>query len=385
MKQDFPIDVETGFGADFDALLAPVSGGEGGAGYSLRYEPVYQQIRDARHHDDASLPMGEWERPLIKADWKRVAALSLDALATRSKDFQLAAWLCEAWVHLHSIEGFMIGTRLLMGIAEQYWSSAWPMLEEGDADARAAPFVWLDDTLPLVLTLHVPLLVIDEREPAHVNLDEWQRMIAKGDDAQAADLSRDLLERHMKQGSNLTALMSLRQQLEAARAAWSTLKDLLDELLQHDSPHLGRVDDVLMRLSLAVTNLLGDHARPAAPQRNADDDTARDFSGATGATTHAASKEIVMSNASLESLAGHEPSTAADGRPLPARVDSRAHAYQLLELVARYLIEHEPHSPTPYLLQRVVLWGQMPLPELMREVVRTEGDMSRYLAMLGLE
>jgi type VI secretion system protein ImpA len=382
MKQAFPLDVEPGFSVDFDALLAPVSGG---AGDSLRYEPVYQQIRDARHHDDASLPMGEWERPLIKADWKRVATLSRDALATRSKDFQLAAWLCEAWVHLHGVEGLTTGTRLLTALAERYWSSAWPMLVEGDADARAAPFVWLNDTLPLVLTLHVPLLVIDEREPAHVNLDEWQRMIAEGDDAQAADLSRDLLERHVKQGSNLTALMSLRQQLEVARAAWSAFKDLLDELLQHNSPHLGRVDDVLMWLSRAVTSLLGEHARPAAPQRNADDDAARDFAGATGATSHAASKKIAMSNAALESPAGHEPSTIAEGRSLPASVDSRTHAYQLLELVARYLSEHEPHSPTPYLLRRAVSWGQMPLSELMREVIRTEGDMSRYLAMLGLE
>lgn len=71
--------------------------------------------------------------------------------------------------------------------------------------------------------------------------------------------------------------------------------------------------------------------------------------------------------------------------PGTARVESRAHAYELLELVARYLAEHEPHSPTPFLLRRAVAWGQMPLPELMREIVHTEGDMSRYLAMLGVE
>jgi type VI secretion system protein ImpA len=68
-----------------------------------------------------------------------------------------------------------------------------------------------------------------------------------------------------------------------------------------------------------------------------------------------------------------------------SRVESRAHAYQLLDLVARYLAEHEPHSPTPFLLQRAVTWGQLPLPELMREIVRTEGDMARYLALLGIE
>ena len=64
---------------------------------------------------------------------------------------------------------------------------------------------------------------------------------------------------------------------------------------------------------------------------------------------------------------------------------SRAQAYQLIELAASYLSEHEPHSPTPYLLRRAVMWGTLSLPELMREVMRTEGDASRFFAMLGLE
>jgi type VI secretion system protein ImpA len=380
MKQAFPMDVEPGFNVDFDGLLAPVSGSEGGAGVSLRYDPVYQQIREARHQDDASVPMGEWERPLIKADWKRVAALSSDALATRSKDFQLAAWLCEAWANLHGVEGLMTGTRLLTALAERYWSSAWPMLETGDADARAAPFVWLNDTLALVLTLHVPLLVIDEREPAQVNLDEWQRVVLDGGDAEAANLTRDLLDKHVKKGRNLPALVSLHQQLELARAAWGNFGHLLDELLQHDSPHLGRVDDVLMRLTRAVSSLCGTHALSAAPQAIAADDAGKNPAGASSAASHPASMEYAMSNATLEL-----PSPNAPVRSLPARVESRAHAYDLIELVASYLAEHEPHSPTPYLLRRAVSWGAMSLPDLMREVLRTEGDTSRFFAMLGLE
>jgi type VI secretion system protein ImpA len=380
MKQAFPMDVETSFNADFDALLAPVPDGESGAGVSLRYEPVYQQIREARTHDDASLPMGEWERPLIKADWKRVAALSSDALATRSKDFQLAAWLCEAWVHLHGVEGLASGTRLLTALAERYWSSAWPMLEEGDADARAAPFAWLNDTLPLVLTLHVPLLVIDEREPAQVNLDEWQRVVLEGGDAGAADLTRDLLDKHVKKGNNLAALVSLHQQLELTRAAWAKFRLLLDELLQDDSPHLGRVDDALVRLTRAVTSLCGNQALPAAPQASAADNTDPHYESALGAASLPESRENTMSNATLDL-----PLPSAPFRSVPAKVESRAQAYDLIELVASYLAEHEPHSPTPYLLRRAVSWGAMSLPDLMREVLRTEGDTSRFFAMLGLE
>ncbi|BFG80383.1 type VI secretion system protein TssA [Paraburkholderia terrae] len=382
MKQSYPMDVAPGFETDLEALLAPLPEGDG-AGVSLRYEPPYQQIRDARTHDDASVPMGEWERPLIKADWKRVAALCTEALCTRSKDFQLAAWLCEAWTHQNRIEGFIAGTRLLTTLAENYWESAWPALEEGDADARVAPFVWLNDTIALVLTLHVPLLVIEGREPAQVNLDEWQRVIMEGGDDDAAELTRDLLDKHVTQGNNLAGLATLHQQLEVAQQMWRSFEQLLDVLLQNDSPHMGKVGDVLSRLSRAVTSLLGQRVLPVIPGFAAQEEPAQSLMAVSAVPSfneYHPSLETQMSNALRE-----PPLTTVPARLIPARVESRTQAYQLIELVAQYLTEQEPHSPTPYLLRRAVSWGQMPLPELMREVLRTEGDMSRYLAMLEVK
>jgi type VI secretion system protein ImpA len=379
MKQSYPMDVANGLEIDLEALLAPVPAGDG-AGVSLRYEPVYQQIRDARTHDDASVPMGEWERPLIKADWKRVAALSMEALCTRSKDFQLAAWLCEAWTHQHRIEGFTAGAQVMSMLAEHYWQNAWPALEDGDADARVAPFVWLNDTLALVLTLHVPLLTIEGREPAHVNLDEWQRVIMEGSDDDGAELTRDLLDKHVTQGNNLASLTRLRQQLLLAQESWRNLERLLDTLLQQDAPHLGRVTDVLMRLLRAVTSLLGDRAtqQASATQQNLPADNV--------AQTRAElpSWESGMSDVLQDAPVGLQSAVLRD-KPAFAGIESRAHAYQLVELAARYLAEHEPHSPTPFLLKRAVAWGQMSLPELMREVVRTDGDMSRFFALLEVE
>jgi type VI secretion system protein ImpA len=63
-------------------------------------------------------------------------------------------------------------------------------------------------------------------------------------------------------------------------------------------------------------------------------------------------------------------------------IASRSHAYRLLEEIADYLAQHEPHSPTPYLLRRAISWGSMPLAELMRDILRDEGDVGRYLALL---
>lgn len=381
MKLADSMDFAPTFGADFEACLAPIAGHEGddddndGAGLSLRYDAVYQQIRDARHEDDATLPMGEWERPLIKADWKTVASLCSDAIATRSKDFQLAAWLCEAWTHLHGIDGFVAGTHLLAGLVERYWDDAWPQIEDDDADARIAPFVWMNDGFSLTLTLHVPLMTIEGREPAEVNLDDWQRVLQLGDDeAGAGVLTRDLLAQHLTKGRNLTNLKALHRQLDDALGAWRRFAGLIDEHLQSDGPNLSRVTDVLMRLARATTSLLGEHALPQAPVDSAPNEFA-----------HFPALAPVEADEPAVTLAETGKGTGATQVGLPGRIESRAHAYRLIEMVAGYLEENEPHSPTPYLLKRAVSWGQMPLADLMREIVRTEGDLTRYLALLGLQ
>jgi type VI secretion system protein ImpA len=380
----------TAFGVDLDSLLAPVAGGEGGAGISLRYDAVYQRIRDARHQDDATLPMREWERPLVKADWKTVAALCSDALGNRSKDFQLAAWLCEAWTHLYRIDGFVAGTRLLAALVERYWDHAWPQIEDEDVDARTAPFVWMNDAFSLMLSLHVSLMTIDGREPADVNLDDWQRVLQLADDdAGSGALTRDLLAQHLTKGRNLASLMLLHQQLDGALRAWRLLTGVVDERLHDDGPNLSRVSDALARLTRATTSLLGDHALQRTPLGGAQDKFAHMSAAALANAEGFASAEHERLSG-LGGLAGDSQRETEKGNRaavpvLPGYIENRTHAYQLIEIVARYLEENEPHSPTPYLLKRAVSWGQMPLADLMREIVRTEGDLTRYLALLGLE
>ncbi|HEY3600006.1 MAG TPA: type VI secretion system protein TssA [Paraburkholderia sp.] len=382
MKTAYPNELSSGIAAafdididiDFDALLAPLPG-EGGAGVPLRYEPVYQQIRDARHQDDASLPMREWERPLIKADLNAVAALCADALQTRSKDFQIAAWLCDAWTRLYGIQGFDAGVQLVTNLVERYWETAWPQIEDDDQAARIAPFVWLNETLALVLTLDVPLMSIDGHEPPALCLDDWQRAGNAGKDnksgghAKAEALSRALIAKHVR-GDNLAMLVDLRIRLDGAQQAWNLLAQRLDDfLVGDDAPGMSQVKDVLLRMSHAATSLLGEHWPPkAGPLSDLEDDAAlrAELPGGDIPALEAVDVEPAYARALGGTIA----------------IADRAHAYRLLETVADYLARQEPHSPTPYLLRRAVSWGRMPLAELMREILREEGDLSRYVSML---
>jgi type VI secretion system protein ImpA len=82
--------------------------------------------------------------------------------------------------------------------------------------------------------------------------------------------------------------------------------------------------------------------------------------------------------------AGPAAAVAAPPAPQTGAWSNREEAYAALEAIADYLSRIEPHSPTPYLLRRAVNWGRMPLPELMAEIIREEGDLNRLGHLLGL-
>jgi len=65
-------------------------------------------------------------------------------------------------------------------------------------------------------------------------------------------------------------------------------------------------------------------------------------------------------------------------------IRSRAEAYRMLSDASDYLLIHEPHSPTPYLVKRAVSWGGMTLTQLLRELINDEQDLKTIYNLLGL-
>ena len=115
-------------------LLDPIPG-DNPSGEELRYDPVYFEIEEARREEDRD-PFGG---PPKLADWPLVADLSGKALATRSKDLQLAVWLTEAMVRREGLSAIHNGLNLIYGLLAKFWDTLYPQLEDGDAELRAMP------------------------------------------------------------------------------------------------------------------------------------------------------------------------------------------------------------------------------------------------------
>src|SRR5713226_1760120 len=102
---------------DVEALLTAIPGDQP-AGESLQYSGLFDEIREARRSDD-NLAQGDWEREPKTPEWPKVIELSTEALATKTKDLQIAAWLVEAIVELYGFAGLHDGLKLIRGLHEQ--------------------------------------------------------------------------------------------------------------------------------------------------------------------------------------------------------------------------------------------------------------------------
>ncbi len=102
-----------------DELLTPIPGTNPG-GAELRYDPLYDKIKEARREDE-DIPQGDWQVTRKTADWPQVIKLTKDALTTKSKDLQLAVWLSEALLRREGFAGFRGAIDMLVGLLEQHW------------------------------------------------------------------------------------------------------------------------------------------------------------------------------------------------------------------------------------------------------------------------
>lgn len=137
-----------------EELLKPIPGASPG-GADVRYEPVFDKIKEARREDE-DIPQGEWTTERKTADWPQVISLATDVLANKSKDVQVAAWLTEALLRRQGFAGLRDGLDLLTGLIENFWDTLYPEIDDGDAEMRAGPLDWVGRkfTIPV---MRVPL------------------------------------------------------------------------------------------------------------------------------------------------------------------------------------------------------------------------------------
>jgi type VI secretion system protein ImpA len=344
-----------------DDLLVPIPG-ENPSGASLRYDKVYDQIKEARTEDDSSIPTGDWGRTAKKADTALVIKLAGEVLATRSKDLQLAAWLSEA--HLKR-EGFALLTpslSLLRDLQETFWDTIYPEPDEGDVSIRAVPVEWLGNRFAALLR---------ELGLTKSGLNYFQykesRAVGYEADGEASEQKREMRSAAISDGK-LTAeefdsafngtpknfYAGLETTLSEAQEKLTSLEEFQDERYGNDSPNMAKLRTSIEEVKQVVTSLLN-------RKRETEPDEASESEEIVEATEDS---ELETQDSELEAQSSSAPAKkkarSGAGFAEPQSVDD---AYAVIAASARYLRTETPGSPIPYLLATAVRWGELRLAE----------------------
>ncbi|RYE80171.1 MAG: type VI secretion system protein TssA [Oxalobacteraceae bacterium] len=362
---------------ELDKLAEPISDAEP-CGPPIRFDPIFTEIRLAREEDDPNLPMGIWERPLKRADWAQIEARCKVTLTRYAKDLQIAAWLAEAWTRQHGFEGLLRGLVLVERLLTRFWDGVHPRLDQdGDAELRVAPLEWMNMSLSMTIRLQVPILRRGSGAANRLTLVDWERMTANElSPARQQEIRKAALEsgEPLQTRADVIDLAKTELGAEVQRstrliqgclAAVLSMTALTDARLGTEAPNMAKLCDTLRSMERVLLQMAQEG----------------------GDTMSLQDTDEVQAPADAAAQMAAAPAAGAGGAQKVAMLNqwnNRDEAYATLEAIAAYLGRVEPHSPTPYLLRRAVNWGRMPLPELMAEIIREEGDLNRLAHLLGL-
>lgn len=337
---------------DHAVLLQALPFPDAPCGDDLSFSAAFDQILEARRFDDPTLAQGEWVTDIKEADWRGVVTQCEALLASQTKDLRVAGWLTEALGHSRGLAGLADGHALTAALCEAFWADIHPQPEDGELEQRIGALDWLLAQTTRLLR-DIPLTASPKGRYSLADL-EGARAHARNPGA-AGD--------------------SPRLTLEGFDAA------LHDTPAQHFSAGLGdaeRLKSALGSLQATLDAHLGEAAPAFGPALDVLDDVIRSHRRHAPAASHAPEGAGPAAPAPADTAARAAP--AAGGPP-----QSRDEALRQLGEIAAFFRRTEPHSPVAYLAEKAVRWGNMPLHEWLRSVVRDDSALLRVEELLGVE
>jgi type VI secretion system protein ImpA len=311
-------------------LLTPIPG-ENPAGVSLRYDPVYDRIKEARRDD----PLHD---PPIKADWRVVVDQCSEALAKKSKDLQLAAWLTEAMLRREGFAGLRQGLELVHGLIGNFWDHLYPEIDDGDVEMRVAPLGFIG------AYLDAPIRLAPLNAKGH-GLQQYR-------DSQSVPTEEEAKSDDAKQEKRKAAIDEGKLDPESFESAFgATPKQWYKDLI-HDV-------DGAVELIGKLEAFGNEHYRDVAPSWQKLKEALRDVR-VTAAALLSRKLELDPDPPEEEPIL-LDPTGGFAEQPgmVSAEPRSRDDAARRIAVAARYLRADAPTDPAPYLMLRGFRWGEL--------------------------
>jgi len=352
---------------DIIKLLAPIAE-DNPVGIDIRHDQkpdsIYQQIKQARTSARAAERSNMYDKNNNEATehWRNISRLAPEIISKHSKDLEISSWYIEALVRLHGFQGLRDCFKLTRELIEQYWDTLYPLPDEDGMLIRVAPLAGLNgegaEGVLMAPIRNIPITQGDQPGP----FSYWQYQQARDVqkitdiDARSENISKngfslDDIEAAVSQSSE-EFYIDLRDAITDCISEYKTISKLLDERCDaHEAPPTSNMIAVLEQC-LGAVNHLGKHKFPVQ----------------------------------LEVPSGTEATanTATANSNVAGVINSREVAFQQLHAISEYFLKTEPHSPIPYVIAKAVKWGEMPLTELIGELIPDMSSRDYFSSVTGV-
>ena len=351
---------------DIDALSRPVDDSEP-AGPDLEYSAVAELDRFAAGTPGTIDPSTQELVGAEEPNWRKVAEMATELLG-KTKDLRVAAWLTRAELANRGLPGLADGLKLIALLLENFWETAYPMLDRDEGDdpierlnvlANLSPDPAQSYGSPAAETLLRTLrgtTIVESREVGRFTVRDLDYVLGRmappaGQTAPAAGL----LAAAWKTGEAAANQHKRDGIATGAAAVQAIVKQFVDHSGQR--PNLDLLQQTMRRVGEFY-----------AAQ---DAEAAAESEGAT--------EEIAEGAAELGGAPGGGKSPRSGG------LASRADAVRILQQVAAFLRKSEPSSPAPMFVDRAVKLLQMDFNAIVKELMPDSRDRIEMLGGISLE
>lgn len=367
---------------DIPNLITPIEGNLS-VGEDLREDPSYtsdySQIKDARRaaRDAERNNMFDEDSSEALEHWQKIFQLAPKVIATQSKDLEVACWLTEALVRKAGFQGLKDGFTLIRQLIENFWEEGlYPSEDEDGVETRVAPVAGLNgEGADGVLLSPIRNSAITE-DAAFEPFSLWQynqavEVSRVEDDRKRSSMiekngfSMEDIEKAVSQSSS-EYYIELFDDIDICLSEYKAVSQLLTDFCgSYDAPSTSKIIELIEDAKSALNHL----AKNKLPIN----------------TTEAPETEAGEAAVEGEAAVAVASTTPVPVNNIQAALNSRDDAFKELNRIAEYFLKTEPHSPISYILNKAIKWGNMPLEELMLELIPDSSSRETYSSLTGVK
>lgn len=361
-------------GINIEQLLAPITS-EKPVGEDPRNNPdhnsSYHRLRSLRStaRDNERQQQLNGEKDYYQHnDWFSIFDLAHQILLEESKDLEVCAWLIEASTRLYGYKGLGDGFLYVSKLINKYGASLYPAIDEDGVDTQLSPLAGLNgfgaDGALISPLRSIALTSDNDVEPIFAwecqQIFEIERINdenRKANRIKSTGLSIDYLNKAVESTEN-TFFIQLRNDLDYAINAFEKYQYSIDSYAKDNLQPTGKILETLSEIKNHFNYLI----------RNRELDFKEE----------SFIEETQSKNAIVENTILVKPFNIEG-------IKNRNQALQELAIIAKYFKLTEPHSPISYSLEQAMRWADMPLTELICELIPDDGARDKFKNLVGIQ